>query len=133
MSPFPFQEHVMASALRFIRRHGASALIAGTSFAVLAACAQELPPQFAVTGSGTLSGILFLDRDRSGTFDPSSGDSALGHVHLVVHPRGSSDVIAGAETTTDANGRFTIASLPAGTHSLQIDTTGIDENSSNTG
>ncbi len=96
------------------------ALLAGAA----AACAPEPAPPFEVNGTGNLSGILYLDRDRSGSFDPSSGDSALDHVHLQVFSRGTSEVLAGADTHSDAQGRFAFAGLPAGTHWLAIDTAG---------
>jgi len=91
---------------------------------VIGGCDTATAPPFEVSGTGNLSGILFLDRDRSGTFDPSAGDSALGNIHLVVYTRGSNEVLAGADTHSGADGRFSFTNLPAGTHSLQIDTTG---------
>jgi hypothetical protein len=98
-----------------------SALVKFVAVAVFAAaCAQDV-----VTGTGSISGLLFLDRDHNGAFDPASGDSALPNVHLLVYARGTTDILAGADTRTDSAGRFTIAHLPAGTHSLQVDTTGI--------
>jgi hypothetical protein len=42
----------------------------------------------------------------------------------VVYSRGTTAVLAGADTHTDSAGRFTFTNLPAGTQSLQIDTTG---------
>jgi len=91
----------------------------------VASCSMEPAPQFQVNGTGSLSGILFLDRNQDGNYDPSAGDSALANVHLVVYALGTTDVLAGADTHTDADGRFSLADLPAGTHSLEIDTTGI--------
>jgi hypothetical protein len=88
-------------------------------------CSLAPAPQFQVTGTGSLSGILYLDRDGNGIYDPSSGDSALGNVHLVVYSRGTTQIIAGADTHTDSSGRFSFTNLPAGTNSLQVDTTGI--------
>jgi hypothetical protein len=90
-----------------------------------AGCSMSPAPQYQVTGTGALSGLLFFDRDHNGIFDPSAGDTILPNVHLVVYARGTTDVLAGADTHTDAAGRFSIANLPLGTQSLQIDTTGI--------
>lgn len=101
---------------------------AGAALLAAVACSTSTAPPFVVTGSGSLSGILFLDQDRSGTFDPSSGDQALANVHLLVYTRGTTEVIAGADTRTDSAGRFQFTNLPAGTHSLQVDTTGLGPN-----
>ena len=106
------------SALHASRRWAAALFLAA------AACSTSPAPQFVVSGTGTLTGILFYDKDRSGTFDPSAGDSALKNIHLLVYTRGTTDVLANADTHTDSAGRFSIADLPAGTHSLQIDTVG---------
>jgi hypothetical protein len=111
-------------ARRIIRGRSAG-LIAIILAAVAGACSMQLAPQFSVSGTGDLSGLLFLDRDQNGRFDPSAGDSALANVHVLVYELGTTDVIAGGDTHTDADGRFSISNLPAGTHALQIDTTGI--------
>ncbi len=99
--------------------------VAALLLLVGAACSQDPAPPYVVTGTGTLSGILYLDRDQNGIFDPAAGDSALPNVHLQVFNRGTTTVLTGADTHTDASGRFTISNLPAGTQSLQVDTTGI--------
>jgi len=104
-------------------RRSAVAIACTVLFGV--SCSMEPAPQYTVTGTGDLSGLLFLDRNHDGRFDPAAGDSALGNVHIQVITRGGSAVLAGADTHTDAAGRFHISGLPAGTHSLQIDTTGI--------
>ncbi|MES1259519.1 MAG: hypothetical protein ABUL71_02910, partial [Gemmatimonadota bacterium] len=102
-----------------------SAIAIAATLAFGSSCSMEPAPAFTVTGTGDLSGLLFLDRNHDGLFDPAAGDSALPNVHLQVITRGGTTVLAGADTRTDANGRFLISGLPAGTHSLQIDTTGI--------
>lgn len=108
------------SAVRRCRRDAVAAALV----VVAAACSQTAAPQFVVQGTGKLSGILFFDRDRSGTFDPSAGDTVLRNIHVLVYTRGTTEVLAGADTRTDSTGRFVFAGLPAGTHSLQVDTTG---------
>ena len=98
-----------------------AAMLAGA----IASCSESPAPPFTVGGTGTLTGLLFLDRAGNGIFDPSSGDSALPNVHVFVEVRGGTQTIPGADTHTDANGRFTFDSLPAGTQALVIDTTGL--------
>lgn len=77
-------------------------------------------PQVAITGTGSLEGLLFFDQSEDGVFDPSDGDYALNAVDLDVRNRGTEQSIGAAQTGTD--GRFTIASLPLGTHDLFVDT-----------
>jgi hypothetical protein len=91
----------------------------------LSGCSVDAAPPFEVTGSGSLSGIVFFDQDQNGLFDPSAGDTALSDVHVLVRARGTTSTLAGGDVQTDANGRFMVADLPVGTHSLLIDTTGL--------
>ena len=98
--------------------------LAAALLLAIGGCSLSPAPQFQATGTGSLSGLLYYDRDANGIYDPSAGDSALGNVHLVVYARGTTQILPGADTHTDASGRFSITNLPVGTSSLQIDTTG---------
>ena len=98
---------------------GAAAVALGTL--ALAACEDETPPPFEVEGTGTVSGLLFYDEGRDGQFEPVEGDSALAGVPLTLRVRGTGEVIPGTETTTDAQGRFTITGVPVGTHDIVFD------------
>jgi hypothetical protein len=101
-------------------------MLAAAAVAILSgACSTEPAPPFSVEGTGNLSGLVFLDRDQNGVYDPSAGDSALSNLHLLVRSRGTTLTLPGADVRTDAAGRFSITGLPAGTQSLQIDTTGV--------
>ncbi|MGH7581725.1 MAG: hypothetical protein ACREL5_00695 [Gemmatimonadales bacterium] len=108
-----------------VTRRIARAVLAAVAGAGIASCSMEPAPQYVVNGTGSLSGFLFLDRNQDGVFDPSAGDSALANVHVLVYSRGTTDILAGADTHTDSGGRFSIIGLPPGTHSLEVDTSGI--------
>ena len=45
------------------------------SLALLAACADDPEPPFAVEGTGRVTGRLFFDADNNGLFTPLGGDS----------------------------------------------------------
>lgn len=101
-----------------VRRALRGAALVALSALTLGACDDETPPPFEVVGEGTISGLLFFDVERDGVFEPIEGDSALAGVPLSLRVRGTGDVISGTETTTDAEGRFTITNVPVGTHDL---------------
>lgn len=104
-----------------VRRALRGAAVVALSTLGLAACDDETPPPFEVEGAGSISGLLFYDADRDGFYEPVEGDSALAGVPLSLRVRGTSEVIPGTETTTDAQGRFTITGVAVGTHDLVID------------
>src|SRR4051812_39603676 len=106
------------------RRYGIGALCGLLVFGA-AACSSDTAPQFDLNKTGSLSGLLFFDANNDGRFDPSAGDTALKNIKLSVVERGTTSTIAGTAVTTDANGRFTLASVPIGSHSLAIDTAGV--------
>src|SRR5688500_9381405 len=45
-------------------------------------CADEPTPVFVVEGNGALEGLVFLDADVNGRFDPSAGDVPLPNVRV---------------------------------------------------
>lgn len=107
-----------------MRRRMTTLFCAALVVGVAAACDDTVPPVFEVPGGGSVEGFLFLDANRDGKFDPSAGDRALPNLNVRVLERGTTQVLSGATGRTDANGRFTIANVPIGTHELSIDTTG---------
>jgi hypothetical protein len=98
-------------------------LIAGA--VLLFGCKDDPAPVFEVAGSGGLEGLVFLDNDVNGRFDPSAGDLPLPNVRVSVRERGTAQVIAGTTVQTNASGRFQVSNLPIGTHDLTIDTVGL--------
>ena len=111
--------------LNFMQR---SLLAAGLVLA-LAGCDGEAVPPTAVEGTGSIEGVLFLDADENGFFDPAGGDQPLSGVQLRVRERGGTGVL-GSPTTTDASGRFSITGLPLGTHEIVFDESTIPEGAS---
>ena len=93
----------------------------------LAACDDEPAPQFEPTGTGSLSGFLYVDVNEDRRYDPSDGDRPLPGVTVQVRSRATSQVIGSATAVTDASGRFTIENLPLGTHDLFIVTDELPE------
>jgi len=94
---------------------------------MLAGCDAEPAPLFEVEGTGKLEGLLFLDNDRDGRFDPSAGDVALPAVTVRLRERGTTQVLANGEATTNASGRFLLQNIAVGSHELAIDTEGLGE------
>lgn len=84
--------------------------------ALLAACADDPEPPFAVEGTGRVAGRLFFDADNNGLFTPLGGDTLLRNVEVELRQRGSSVVIA--EMTTDASGAFAFEGVAPGTHDV---------------
>jgi len=106
--------------MRFVNGVLAAALVLGA-----VACADDPAQLFEVPGTGSLTGLVFLDADGDARFDPSAGDQALPGVRVRLQVRGTTEVISGAQAETNAAGRFTLASLPVGSHELAIDTVGM--------
>lgn len=100
--------------LRHFARLAASAL----AVVALAACADDPQGPFAVTGSGTIAGRVFFDADNNGRFTPIGGDTALAGLTVQLRERASGDIIA--TTTSGADGSFSFADVPAGTHDVFI-------------
>jgi len=107
------------------RRGATKLLLAALVVGTVSACDDEVPPVFEVPGTGAIEGLLFVDANRDGKYDPSAGDRLLPNVKVRIQERGTTQVLAGATGTTNATGRFEILSVPVGTHDLVIDTTGV--------
>jgi hypothetical protein len=82
--------------------------------ALLAGCEPDTAPPFSVDEPGAVEGLLFFDRDEDTVFDPSDGDYALSGVVVRFTVRGDTTQVY-ATGTSDAQGRFTVPGLPAGT------------------
>jgi len=104
------------------RRLGAAVAIAGLAAFGLTGCSDDLAPQFVVTGTGSIEGLVFYDVVEDGVFDPASGDVPIAGVGITVEGRGTGIALAGATATSGANGRFVVSGLPPGTHDMRIDT-----------
>ena len=100
-------------------------LAAGALLAGVVACdlEPEQAPPFSPTGTGRAIGQVFFDADGNGVFDPVSGDDLLADATVTISERGDSSRVL-ATTTTDANGEFSFASIPVGTHELRARTAG---------
>lgn len=115
------------------RRHTfrASRALRGAAFAALstlalAACDSDIADPIELEGQGTISGLLYYDVGRDGVFEPIEGDSALVGVPVWLQVRGTDQVVSGSETVTDAQGRFTIANAPIGTHDIVFQSDALD-------
>lgn len=100
------------------RRALRGAAVVALSTLALGACDEDPEGLFEVVGEGTVTGLLFYDVNRDGQFEPIEGDSALAGIPVRLQVRGTSEVIPGTETTTDAAGNFTITNVPVGTHDI---------------
>ena len=95
-----------------LRRSTSAALTAAASVAL--ALALPLMPASAAETIGSISGVAFEDTNRNGV--PDVGETAWsGHVVYLFDERGS--YVRGA--TSDAQGLYQFADLPAGTYSVE--------------
>jgi hypothetical protein len=104
-----------------------SAAVFAAAILTMTACEENLAPQFQVTGTGNVEGLVFYDSVEDGVYDPASGDVPLAGVTIAVQNRGTGETYSGGTATSGADGRFTVAALPAGTHDLFIDTLTVPE------
>jgi DNA/RNA endonuclease YhcR with UshA esterase domain len=106
----------MNHSMTSFSRRTALAALAFSAFAV-AACAEDPAPVVAVDETGSVSGILFFDRDNNDVFTPTNGDSIMPGVTVRLLDRGTTSVLGSAVTGTD--GRYAI-NVPVGTHDLDV-------------
>jgi hypothetical protein len=99
--------------LRHFAGRAPAALLAA---ALLAGCEPDTAPPFTIDEPGAVEGLLFFDADEDAVFDPSDGDYALSGVQVQFRVRGTEQLLAGGTVTSNAQGRFSAANLPAGTH-----------------
>jgi len=102
---------------------GRSAVPLLLAAALLGGCEPDTAPPFSIDEPGAVEGLLFFDADEDALFDPSDGDYALQGVKLTFRVRGTDQVLANGTVTSDAQGRFSLTGLPAGTHDAYIDPT----------
>jgi hypothetical protein len=86
----------------------------------LAACEPSLAPPFEIDTPGAVEGLAYFDADENRAFDPSAGDYALSGITVQVRERGTERVLANGTASTDAEGRFVLQGLPAGTHDAYV-------------
>lgn len=103
--------------LRTFAGRAPAALLAA---ALLAGCEPDQAPPFTIDEPGAVEGLLFFDRDEDTVFDPSDGDYALQGVQVQFRVRGTEQVLAGGTVTSNAQGRFEVSNLPAGTHDAYV-------------
>lgn len=99
-----------------LTRTGCALLAAG----LLAGCEPDVAPPFEIEAPGAVEGLAYFDADENRAFDPAAGDFALSGVTVQVRERGTTRMLAGATATSDAQGRFVVPALPAGTHDAYV-------------
>lgn len=107
-------------------RCSSAAAILGAAL-LFGGCSDDPAPPFSIAGSGDVEGLVFLDANEDGFFDPSAGDQPLEGVTVVARNRGTEEVLSGGTATTDAGGRFTLRGLPPGSHDIYFDEATIPE------
>lgn len=105
-----------------LKRFATRAAGLGVAAVVLVAGCNDIAPPLVVDGTGGVEGMVFFDASEDGVFDPSDGDFAMPGIGIAVRRRGTDEVFTGGAATTGADGRFALASIPVGTHDMQIDT-----------
>lgn len=100
-----------------------TAVLAGLAVLALGinGCADETSAPFDYTGEGDVDGLVYVDAERTGVFDPSDGDELLAGVGLEIRERGTTRAFQGSQVLTDSEGRFEVTGLPPGTHDLWFD------------
>jgi len=104
----------------------ASAAVLAASLSMMA-CEDNLAPQFQVTGTGNVEGLIFYDAVEDGVYDPASGDVPLSGVGIAIQDRGTGETYGSGSATSGSDGRFSVAGLPPGTHDLMIDTLSVPD------
>jgi hypothetical protein len=95
-----------------------------TALVVLAAGADDQSVDFGYTGTGEVSGRLWLDQDGNGV---RAGDEpSLDGIEVSLRWFGADGVAGGGDdvvsvSVTDSNGRYTFAGLPAGEYRATVD------------
>jgi hypothetical protein len=105
-----------------LRRLLSCVALASAAVPGVAGCDEELAPQYEITGTGGIEGLVFWDVTEDGIFDPAAGDVPIQGVGVAVQNRGTGNTFSGGTATSGPNGRFQLSGLPAGTHDLMIDT-----------
>jgi hypothetical protein len=92
------------------------ALTAGLLFA---GCESSADRVLAIDAEGRVGGIIYVDRNASGSFEPAVDAPAPGVAIALIVP-GSTPAVA--QVTTDANGVYVFSNVPVGRYSLRVDT-----------
>ncbi|MGK7313584.1 MAG: carboxypeptidase-like regulatory domain-containing protein, partial [Candidatus Longimicrobiales bacterium M2_2A_002] len=82
------------------------------------ACDPDPAPPFEIEGTGGVEGFLFFDANKDAAFSTLDGDFPVVGADVGIFERGTEQAFSGGTATTNANGRFTVTGLPAGTHDL---------------
>lgn len=72
-----------------------------------------------ISATGLNLGVVFIDRNGNGTFDPT--DTPVPGVRVSAMPRAGGTAVASA--TTNATGAYTLTQLPVGSYRLVVDAT----------